>query len=204
MSSMTMNMYVPRIWGYDLSSAEAGVARNAGWSRADLIWEHLMEGANRAWANGDTPRATRQLRRAVWVGRIFFAKDDLRRATAQINQAIMDRSAGQGRRAEARLDRAAALWDAEAARAVEAMQIAPRARSSLFHLRMEALHRDTYHGNMRVRFTRFAEEAFETICALRGEQAPGHRHFSRWRGEKPSVYDDTRKVLSACLLIFDA
>ena len=32
-------------------------------------------------------------------------------------------------------------------------------------------------------------------------QAPRHRLYERWRGEKPSVFDDTRKFLAAALLI---
>ena len=203
MSSMTMNTYVPRIWGYDLKSPEARVALESGWSRADLLWEHMMERANMARAEGQGTLAVRLLRRADMLARLCFASNDLRRATGLINLAIADLERGASARAERRLDRAAALWDKTARTAIDDMQIAPRSRSSLFHLRMEALHRDTFHGNMRVRFGHFADETFETIRALRAGQAATHRHFGRWRGERPVVYDDTRKILSACLLVFD-
>jgi len=98
--------------------------------------------------------------------------------------------------------RAQAAFDGIGA-AIETAQIAPRARSSLFHLRMEARHRATFHANFRRRLTAIAGETAETIAALTAPRGPGHRHFSRWRGEKPPVFDDTRKILAACLLLPD-
>ena len=204
MSFMTTSMFAPRIWGYDLGSPQARLARAAGWGRADLIWEHLMERACAAWAAGETGCAARLIRRATWLARLAFGAQDPRRATGLVNRAICDLAAGRRARAEAGLARAAALWDRAAAPAIADMQIAPRARSSLFHLRMETHHRATYHDNMRHRFRKIAAETDETIAALRAGATPAHRHFSRWKGEKPSLHDDTRKVLSACLLIFDA
>src|SRR5690606_10607913 len=97
---------------------------------------------------------------------------------------------------------ALAIWQ-NAPGQIAAMQIAPRSRSSLFHLRMETKHRDVFYDNMRKRFTRFAAETKETLRGLTAPSAPPHRHFSRWRGERPSVHDDTRKIMAACLLIID-
>jgi hypothetical protein len=68
---------------------------------------------------------------------------------------------------------------------------------------MEALHRETYHDNLRIRIGKFAAETEETLRALTGRSSNPHRHHARWRGEKPTVFDDTRKVLSACLMIAD-
>lgn len=204
MSYMTMTMFAPRIWGFDLSGPQARIALQAGWRRSDILWEGLMEGANAAWAAGDRARAAQLFRRASWVARLCFARDDLRRATVLINLGIVARMAGQGRRAAACFARAAAIWDACAERSIAGMQIAPRARSSLFHLRMEARHRDTYHANMRLRLGKIATEVRAAIDALAGGQKPDCRLYARWRGERPNVYDDTRKVLGACLLIVDA
>ena len=200
MSSMTMTMFVPHIWGYDLASAQAKIALQAGWSRSDLIWEHLMEAAVKAHAQGQGARAKRLTRRAHWLARLRFAADDPRRVTGLVNLALLSTGSARAKH----LQSAAKLWSHSVTPAIASMQIAPRSRSSLFHLRMEALHRDTFHDNMRTRFTKFANETAQTIAALQaGDPAP-HRHYSRWRGEKPVVYDDTRKVLAACLLIFDA
>ncbi|MDT8328540.1 MAG: hypothetical protein RQ750_14340 [Roseovarius sp.] len=92
---------------------------------------------------------------------------------------------------------------ANATVAIGAMQIAPRARSSLFHLRMEALQRGTYHHNFRLRASRIADEVRGAIRALEQGAKPNCRLYTRWKGERPTVYDDTRKVIGACLLIID-
>jgi len=194
---------VPRIWGFDLNSPEARAARQAGWSRADILWEGLMEAANAAWAEGQKKRAGVLFRRAAWVARIAFRRDDLRRATGLVNQGILAREAGLSARANTYFSKAALQWDTQAAAAVAGMKIAPRARSSLFHLRMEARHRETYHDNMRLRLGKIATEVRGAIDALAAGQVPECRLYARWRGERPNVHDDTRKVLGACLLIVD-
>lgn len=203
MSSMTTNMFAPRIWGFDLNSAEARVARQAGWSHADILWEALMNTANGAWNAGEQTRAKRLFRRARLLASLFFNRNDLRRITGGVNLHILNYGKGNDVRAKASFARAAMQWRDVVGDAVRNMEIAPRARSSLFHLRMEALHRDTYHDNLRLRIGRIAEETQESLEALAKGQRPAHRLYSRWLGERPSVYDDTRKVLGACLLIAD-
>lgn len=197
MSYMTMTMFAPRIWGFDFTTPEARVALQAGWHRADLIWEGLMEAGNTAWVADDLACARRLFRRSAWVARLGFASDDLRRATALVALAVVT----SGR--QDLLRRAARQWDRCAEGALARMQIAPRARSSLFHLRMEARHRQTYHDNMRLRLRRIAGEVRAAITALEADQPPACRLYSRWRGERPNVHDDTRKFLGACLLIPD-
>jgi hypothetical protein len=66
---------------------------------------------------------------------------------------------------------------------------------------MEALHRQTFEANRRRRLAAFVEEAAATLDALAGGAAPAHRHFARWRGEKPPIFDGGRRVVAACLLI---
>lgn len=203
MSFMTTNMFAPRIWGFDLSSPAARVARAAGWSRADVLWEGLMEAGNAAWKEGDKHRAATLFRRAYWVARLRFAQGDLRRVSGQVNLGIVARECGQEARAKARFASAGADWDRVVGPAIKTMEISPRARSSLFHLRMEALHRDTYHNNMRLRIGKIADEVRGAIAALEQGGSPECRLYSRWLGERPNVYDDTRKVLGGCLLIVD-
>lgn len=203
MSSTTTNMFAPRIWGFDPEPGQLAVARRAGWGRAELLWEHLMERANRARVGGERREAARMLRRAALVAKLFFWRDDLRRVTTIANRAILDLDAGRPG-AAGRLHRAVSRWQDASGAAVATMQIAPRARSSLFHMRMEARHRDTYHDNMRKRIGRIADETAETLQALAEGRTPEHRHYGRWKGERPFVYDDTRRVLSACLMLFDA
>ncbi|MCF6433251.1 tetratricopeptide repeat-containing protein [Leisingera sp. MMG026] len=201
MSFTAMNTSAPRIWGFK-PDAEMRIAREAGWSRADLIWERLMERAL-AEAGRDRPRkAMRLFRLADIVARVAFAAIDLRRAAPAANLAVLQFRAGASEKAERLQARALAIW-AGADGQVDAMQIAPRSRSSLFHLRMEALHRDTFHANLKTRVGRIAAETGETLRSLTSGWPVGHRHASRWRGEKPVVFDGTRKVLGACLLLLD-
>lgn len=201
MSFTTTIMFAPRIWGFDLSTPEARVARQAGWRRADILWEGLMEAANAAFVAGDTARAASLFRRGAWVARLTFARDDLRRATGLVNLGLIARLTGREDRACRLLQKALQNWDYCAEQAIAQMQIAPRARSSLFHLRMEARHRATYHDNLRKRLTAIAAEVGGAIRDLEQRTPPAHRLYSRWLGERPTVYDDTRKVLGACLLI---
>lgn len=193
MSFMTTTMFAPRIWGFDFAAPSARVALQAGWGRRDLLWESLMEQGCAHFATGDVPTARRAFRRARLLCWLLPAAD-LRRAAS-------DAALGVVLHAPDRLARASDAFDQHAAQAIAAMRIAPRARSSLFHLRMEARHRDTYHANMRKRLTAIAGETARSLADMAAGQAPAHRLYARWLGERPSVHDDTRKVLSACLLI---
>lgn len=201
MSCMTTNMFAPRIWGSDFSTPAARVALDAGWHRADILWEDLMVTGNVAWADGDKPLAEKSFRRALWVARLCFDRTDLRRATVLVNLGIALKDRGKTKLAHSVFRRALSHWDACAEQAVADMRIAPRARSSLFHLRMEARHRETYHGNFRERTNRIASEVRNAIRNYELGQPQECRLYSRWIGEKPTVYDDTRKVFGACLLI---
>ena len=61
---------------------------------------------------------------------------------------------------------------------------APRvARSSLFHMRMEALHRDTYRARWQERWQEMADEAKARILALNAGQrrSTPRLALSRWR-----------------------
>ena len=205
MSFMTMNMSALPIWG-SKSDTEMKVAREAGWSRADLIWERVTERALQAWSDSSDAQARKVAHRsfvvADLIARVCFSAGDLRRAASAANLSLSLSDKGRAAAAEAQQVRALQVW-AGAKQQIDGMTILPRSRSSLFHLRMEALHRDTYHGNLRTRIGKFAAETEETLRALTGRSSNPHRHYARWRGEKPTVFDDTRKVLSACLMIAD-
>ncbi|MBE1285081.1 MAG: tetratricopeptide repeat-containing protein [Rhodobacteraceae bacterium] len=200
-----MNTFEPLIWGFK-PDTEMRVALEAGWRRSDVIWERVMERALEAWS--DSPRkpararARRLFRQADILARICFDAKDPRRATVAANLAVVHRASGEQERAVRQQCRALQIWK-DVPRAIDDMQVLPRSRSSLFHLRMEALHRDTYHSNLRTRISRIAAETEETLRTLTNGQPTPHRHASRWRGERPTVYDGTRKVLGACLLILD-
>ncbi|WP_333684304.1 tetratricopeptide repeat-containing protein [Pontibaca methylaminivorans] len=186
----------------DRKTREDQAARAAGWSRADILWERLMERGNSAYLDGNTAGARALFRRADLLSRVAFAGSDLRRATAAANLALLAVGEGQQGRARRFQRRALDIWK-HAPEQIAGMKIAPRTRSSLYHLRMEVKHRETYHDNMRIRFSRFAAETGETLRSLTAPPPLPHRHHGRWLGERPGVHDDSRKILSACLLIID-
>ncbi|MCC0014803.1 MAG: tetratricopeptide repeat-containing protein [Rhodobiaceae bacterium] len=179
---------------------EMRAALAAGWKAHDLDWERLQEQGNACFEQGDAAGAARAWRRARWIAMFRFALSDPRRATTLANLALLDRVAGHEAKACARYRRASRKWE-RVGGFIETMNIARRARSSLFHLRMEARHWDTYTDNTRKRFAAFAAETARALDCLAGNRPVEVRLFGRWRGEKPSVFDDTRKFLSAALLI---
>ncbi len=187
------------IWGSE-GDTELAAARRAGWRRADLAWERLQEQGNASFLDGDTAGAARCFRRAGWLALWRLRGDDPRRATTLANLAFADRLAGREARARRRYAKARRIWGNSGA-FIERMTIARRARSSLFHLRMEARHWETYQQNMRARMTAFAAEAGDALRALAEGREVTCRLYGRWRAEKPPVFDDTRKFLSAALMI---
>jgi len=190
-------MCVRPTWGSD---PEARAARAAGWRRGELWWERLQEAANCDLAAGNRALAIRGFRRAAWLARLRFAGGDPRRATSLANAAFAARACGRPRRA-ARLYAAARRAWAAAPAGIVGLEIKPRARSSLFHLRMEVRHWRTYRATMEARLGGFVAEAAAALAALEaGQPAPGPL-FARWLGEKPAVFDDSRRLLAACLLI---
>ncbi len=199
MNFTTTTMSAPPTSASDRRTQRA-MARKAGWHLADLTWEGLQEAGNAHLLADDHRAAAACFRRAAWLAYFCIARDDPRRATSLANQAAMDRLAGREKRARRRYAEARRIW-AGTVPWITGMTIARRARSSLFHLRMEARHWDTYQENMRTRMARFATETGEALAALEQGSPSPHRLYGRWRGEKPAVFDDTRKLLAAALLV---
>jgi hypothetical protein len=195
-----MTMSVLPILESSTRDTEMRAALAAGWRRRDLYWERLQEAGNAAILAGDIRGASRAWHRAAWVARLAFAASDPRQATTLANLACLDRQAGREARAKKQYVKARARWQ-QAETFIAGMSIARRGRSSMFHLRMEVLHWDTYENNMRIRLRKFAGETADALAALEQNRTPDCRLFERWRGEKPSVFDDTRKFLSAALLV---
>ncbi|HUF55442.1 MAG TPA: hypothetical protein VMM55_02665, partial [Thermohalobaculum sp.] len=179
---------------------EARAALAAGWRPADLAWERMQEEASAAWRGGDAAAAIRLWRRARRLAFWRIARSDPRYATSLANAGMAARLAGREARALRLYARARRLW-ARAPAQVATLEPGPRARSSLFHLRLEARHRETYRQNQRARIAAFVAEADAALAALAENRPPPHRLYERWRGEKPAVHDPVRLVLSAALLI---
>lgn len=187
---------------YPLANREMQIARAADWSRVDLRWERLSENAIELYLAGQTVRGEVFFRLADLLARFSFPRSDLRRATSAANLSLISINKGKIAGAKRHQLRALRIWQ-NAPDRIAAMKIAPRTRSSLFHLRIELKHRNTFHDNLRSRYARFATETEETLRSLTTDTPAPHRHYARWRGERPSVHDDTRKIMGACLLILD-
>lgn len=200
MSFTTMTMSKRPISASDPESRELNAALAAGWRRSDLAWERLQEEAYAAYLDGDRRRAGTLWKRAARLARWRFGSSDPRRATSLANLGFALRLANREARASKKYARARALWR-DVPAWIETLRIAGRARSSLFHLRMEARHRETYHGHVRVRLNAFAEETAAALAELEQGRPATCRLHDRWRAEKPAIFDDTRKFLAAALLV---
>ncbi|MCH8155848.1 MAG: tetratricopeptide repeat-containing protein, partial [Proteobacteria bacterium] len=76
-----------------------------------------------------------------------------------------------------------------------------RARSSTFHLRLEAKHPGGYAHHSRERYQALAAEGRAALLALRDQQPPPFDGPARWAKERPEGYTDARKIMAAVLLV---
>jgi hypothetical protein len=181
-------------------SLDLAAAFAAGWSSDDIEWETKAERAA-ALAYGDnTLEAAPLWAETMKLAQASFSAKDPRLATSLANWAFALRERGETDLASGLFEEARRRWSGVPLW-IDNMTIERRARSSLFHLRMEARHRDTYEATARERLRRFAEETSEALATLAVGGLPPERGFERWRTEKPPIFGDTRKVLSACLLM---
>ena len=176
---------------------EAAAARAAGWRRSEIWWERLQARAKARQSAGDLDAAARCWMLAHGLGLILLTREDPRFACGLANAAAAARHRGRLRVAEKRHRRACELWRSVPAW-VERIRPAPRARSSLFHLRLSRRHAETYRKNLRAKLREQVEEATASLEAGVLEP-PGAK--PRWIRERPPVFDDTRRLLGACYLM---
>jgi hypothetical protein len=189
-----------RISGSDAVSVEMRTALAGGWRRSDLYWERIQETANRELRSGRRRRAAGMFLSAMAIALTCFPRTDPRYAASLANAGFALR-VFRLEAAAARFYRdAIEIWSV-ADRTLEAAEIRPRARSSLFHMRMEARHWQTYSDTRKARLAGFIAEADQALRAIASGHNPTCRLFTRWVGEKPAIFDDSRKILGACLLI---
>lgn len=178
----------------------------AGWAEADLAFEQISERALEAAARGDTSAAKTESGSALQLARESFEPIDPRLGTALANFAACLALAGDTQATARLLGEARAVWGG--AGPWIARMDAPRvARSSLFHMRMEVRHRDTYRARWQQRWQEIAAETQGRLEAL--DAAPGSvtQHIAeaalaQWRRERPAMLNDTRKLMAAsCLLL---
>ena len=177
---------------------------NAGWSEADLAWEEAAERAADAAAQHNYALAKDEAGRALQLARTDFEPIDPRLGTSLANYGLCLSLSGHRGSVAPLFREAFDVW--RRAGPWIARMHAPRvARSSLFHMRMEALHRDTYRARWQERWQGMADEAKARILALnagRGaDAATGLESLTRWRRERPAMLNDTRKLMAASFLL---
>ena len=176
---------------------QAAAARAAGWRRSEVWWERLQTRAKAAQIAGDLDTAARYWMLAWGLGWLCLPRDDPRFACGLANAAVAAEHRGRLRVAERRRQRARDLWRSVPGW-VDGIRPSPRARSSLFHLRLARRHAETYRENLRAMLRGQVEEA--AACLAAGAlEPPGGR--SRWIRERPPIFDDTRRLSSACFLM---
>jgi hypothetical protein len=182
----------------DQLNLKAAIA--AGWSLAEVEWEAKQEQAASLAHDNRLEEAAEIWRAALPIARSAFGANDPRLATSLANLAYSLRESQDEAAATLLFQEAKRCWDASWTWLAQ-LRIEGRARSSLYHLRMELRHREQYEKNARKRLDRFAAEAREAFTKLAGGGPPPQRGLERWRSEKPPVFNDQRKLLAACLLL---
>lgn len=181
-----------------LPDAEA-LAR-AGWSDADLTWEQAQEAAAEALETGDWDEAAALWAAGLDLARATFEACDPRLATSLANHAVaLQRTGSDG---APLFDEALAVW-ARSGPWVLALAPERRARSSIYHLRLETRYPGGYDRHARTRHAALAEEGRAALEALEAGGGPARGAIERWRRERPAGYVDVRKLLAAVLLLAD-
>lgn len=170
------------------------------WRRADSWWERIQDNAKHAQRDGQPDRAARGWLLGWLFGAVALPPGDPRRACGLANAAAAARHWGW-RRADAWLQRRALEGWSAAPAWVGRMQLAPRARSSMFHLRLERVQGVPYDARLRALWLDHVRRARAQVVAGKFEPTDGE---CRWHIERPPTRDDGRRLAAACFLLFCA
>jgi hypothetical protein len=177
---------------------------NAGWSEPDLAWEGVAERTAEAVSQRDYVRAKEEAGQALRIARADFESIDPRLGTSLANYGLCLSLSGDSQGVAPLFQKALEAW--RRADPWIARMTAPRvARSSLFHMRMEALHRDTYRARWQLRWRELADDAIRRLESLEAAEAtfgpPTDAILARWQRERPAMLNDTRKLMAAAYLL---
>lgn len=186
----------------DTQAPTLEMLERAGWSNAELIWEQIQEAAAEAHAACDPEDAGALWLGALEVAREHFEHNDPRLATSLLNCAMDKRRAGDHVAAQTLLDEAKRVWSKSGAW-VDTLRSERHARSSTFHLRLQAKHRGAYDRFSKERFAALQSEAQDVIQACENGIGGESDRLARWRRERPAGLTDMRKMLAAVLLLAD-
>lgn len=169
----------------DLGAVDPRSLLAAGWTQDDLRWETLQQaGTNEARAE------------ALRLARARFAAEDPRLATSLINRAA-DLAEDDPARVKL-LREAVAVWQG-CGPWLERLKPERRARSSTYHLRMEAKHPGGYDRFSEGKYRALAKEGLEA-AETHAAGRPWPEQRARWEKERPAGFNDLRKLLAAVLL----
>ena len=178
----------------------------AGWRESDLAWEEATVRAADAVAQSDYIKANDEAGQALQLARAEFESIDPRLGTSLVNYGLsLNLSGRSGDDGSVFLFREGLVVWRGADQWIARMEAPRVARSSLFHMRMEARHRDTYRARWQERWREIAAEARARIEALVGsggaELARPDDVLPRWHRERPAMLNDTRKLMAASFLL---
>ena len=172
----------------------------AGWTNAEVVWEQIQGAAAECERADDDTEASELWRGGLELAREHLPPGDLRVAASVANVAVAERRTGDGATAKRLLDEALALWD-EGEQWVESLKPTAFARSSTFHLRLQAKHPGGYDRFPRERYRTLAMEGRAILTARRNGLPDESDRLDRWRRERPDGFNDWRRLLGAVLLI---
>ena len=172
----------------------------AGWTNAEVIWEQIQEAAAESERASDHAEALELWRGALDLAREHLRPDDLRAAASLASVAVGERHFGDATTSQRMFDEALALWDTGDGW-VESLKPDALARSSTFHLRLQAKHTGGYDRFPRERYRALAGEGRAILAARRDGLPDESDRLDRWRRERPNGFSDWRKLLGAVLLV---
>lgn len=176
----------------------------AGWSEADLAWEATAERTAEAVAREDQTKAKGSAGEALQLARANFASNDPRLGTSLANYGMCLSLSGRSEDSMFLFREGLDVWR-QSPGWIAHMEAPRMARSSLFHMRMEARHRSTYRARWQERWREIAAEATarsEALIVSPGVPVPAAADaFARWRRERPAMLNDTRKLMAAAFLL---
>jgi hypothetical protein len=176
----------------------APISAADAWTDADADWERLQVVAADAFAAGDLTSAVATWAAALRTARASFEADDPRVATSLANYATALHEKGDP--VPVRLwQEALEIWD-KAPAWLARQRFVRGARSSMFHLRLEAKHPGAYDVNLRRRAETLLRAARAATAKLAAGQAPDRAAVQAIRGAR---HDAMRKVLGAAHLLIE-
>jgi len=181
----------------ELETIDPRLLERAGWSPEELYWEELSEAAL------DLPpaEAAQHWREAAAAAPACFSAGDARLATSLANLAMAESLVGDPVLAPHLLERAVAAWQ-ESSDWVSQLKPERRARSSLFHQRLQSKHPGAYDHWSLERYQALYRQGAAALAARRdAAYRPEIPPLQAWRQQRPAGLEDSRRLIAAVTLI---